>query len=134
MLATLLVLLITSTPGVGNAPALAPWPSGLPAAITQKAGAVLLPKALADAVHERLELLDLYPSMCQSALDTQGMYLAEQQQAALDVELAKAQAKALDTASQPSPTDWTWYDKAAVVVGAGALGFAVGFFAHVITK
>lgn len=133
MLATLVVLLITSTP-IGKAPALPDWPTGLPPAVTQPGAGVLLAKPLADAVHERLELLDLYPSMCQGALDTQGAFLAEQQQAALDVALAKAQAKGLEAAAIPPPSDWPWYDRLTVIVGAGTLGFAVGFFVHAVTK
>jgi hypothetical protein len=135
MLPLLLALVITSTPDVaklGKAPALPPWPDGLPAAVQQTDAAVLLPKLLADAVHARLELLDLYPSMCQSALDTSAALAEEKAEADLDAALAKAQAKALQEAAEPRPAEWQWYDKAAAIIGAGALGFSIGFFVHAV--
>jgi hypothetical protein len=52
-----------------KAPTVEPWPTGLPPTFRYN-GATCLPKATAQAAHRRFVMLDLYPELCQSSMDS----------------------------------------------------------------
>jgi hypothetical protein len=98
-----------------KAPALPSWPEGLPDAKSLDDGSVLLPKELADALLQRLRILESYPAACQVRMDTN----RELYQAEIDLLNAQMAAK--------NPTWWsrTW-PLLLGVVGGAALGVGLG--------
>ncbi len=53
----------------GVAPPNMPWAEGLPLPKQNKNGSICLPPALADEVFAHLMYLDIYPQLCQEAID-----------------------------------------------------------------
>lgn len=118
------------TPEIGRAPAVPPWPAGLPDPQEGQGGAYI-PDALGTAIAERLLFLDEYPALCQNALDVQANVLRERTAAALEVERTRAQAATLGVESTEG---WAWYEVAFAVGGGILAGALVGAGAVAVTR
>jgi len=113
MMATLLIISIAAP---AKAPEIPAWPTDLPLAERHDDGSIELPPVLAEAVKDRLLLLDAYPGMCQRVVES----AHERCEVRLRATQRLTEANiALERAENPA---WsTWH-----VVLAGGLGTALG--------
>lgn len=114
---------------IGKAPSPPPWPDDLPPALTSAEG-TLLPPELAEEVVFRLDLLDLYPMVCQASLDAQRTVMQAQTDDAVLAEIAKGKRALLEQAAAAPAPGWAWYEVAltagAAVVGGLLIGYVGG--------
>ena len=124
MVLYLIPLLLTATP-LGEAPTVPEWPHDLPTAVTLDTG-TLLPPALADEITRRLQYLDRYPALCQTAMDAHRDVLLTEKKAELAIQKAKCDSQQIQQTLE-SNSGWSTLEVVLVAIGGVASGFAAGW-------
>lgn len=96
-------------------------------------GSICMPSKTAGWIHTKLELLDMYPKMCQIAIDVNMDFAMRKTAMHYENREADLNAKLLE-AELESDSRWSWWEVGLLAGGVGALGIITGLVIGFVAK
>jgi hypothetical protein len=126
------LLVLPEPPALGEAPKLPRLADWLPPA-ERVDGATCLPAPLDDAMAQWASYARALPGLCQIALDASARVWLERERAAVAIERASADSRAIDAATQAreNAPQWEWWEVLAIGAGAASVGAVLGYLVGV---